>query len=130
MSQNFLKENAQKPEIKETVSGLQYRVIKKGKGKSPRANDKVKVHYVGKLVSGLEFDSSYKRGKPAQFKVNGVIKGWTEALMMMKKGSKWEIFIPPELGYGQKGVPGTIPPNAVLIFELELIKPRASLFGF
>ena len=130
MSQDFLNENAQNPGIKTTASGLQYRVIKKGKGKSPRATDKVKVHYVGKLINGDEFDSSYNRGKPAQFKVNGVIKGWTEALMMMKKGSKWEIFIPPELGYGKKGVPGTIPPNAVLIFELELIKPRASFFGF
>ena len=130
MSQDFLKENGLKPEITTTNSGLQYRVVKKGKGKFPRINDTVKVHYVGKLVSGNEFDSSYNRGKPAQFKVNGVIKGWTEALMMMKKGSKWEIFIPPELGYGKKGIPGTIPPNAVLTFELELIKPRASFFGF
>ena len=130
MSQDFLNENAQNPGIKTTASGLQYRVIKKGKGKSPRATDKVKVHYVGKLINGDEFDSSYKRGKPAVFKVNGVIKGWTEALLMMQKGSKWEIFIPPELGYGNKGVPDVIPSNAVLIFELELIKPRKSLFGF
>ncbi|MBT4290472.1 MAG: FKBP-type peptidyl-prolyl cis-trans isomerase [Deltaproteobacteria bacterium] len=130
MSQDFLKENGLKPEITTTNSGLQYRVVKKGKGKFPRINDTVKVHYVGKLVSGNEFDSSYKRGKPAVFKVNGVIKGWTEALLMMQKGSKWEIFIPPELGYGNKGVPDVIPSNAVLIFELELIKPRKSLFGF
>ena len=130
MSQNFLEENSHNPEITTNESGLQYRVIKKGKGKSPRETDTIKVHYVGKLVNGNEFDNSYKKGKPAQFKVNGVIKGWTEALLMMQKGSHWEIFIPPELGYGKKGVPGVIPPNAILIFELELIQPRKSIFGF
>ncbi len=130
MSQDFLAENAQKPDVITTESGLQYRIITEGKGKSPGPEDKVKVHYVGKLISGKEFDSSYKRGKPIQFKVNGVIRGWTEALLMMKKGSKWELFIPPELGYGERGVPGAIPANAVLIFEVELIKPKVSFFGF
>ncbi len=125
----FLDENAKDPDVKTTASGLQYKVLKKGKGKSPRATDTVTVHYTGKLTDGTVFDSSYKRGKPVKFKVNAVIKGWSEALLMMQKGSKWELFIPPSLGYGDKGVPGVIPPKAVLIFEVELIKPKASFFG-
>ncbi len=130
MTRNYLEENGKNPDVTTTASGLQYRVIKKGKGKSPRSTDTVVVHYEGKLTDGTVFDSSYKRGKTVKFKVNGVISGWSEALGMMKKGSQWELFIPPELGYGSKGVPGVIPPNAVLIFKVELIKPKASLFGF
>ncbi len=126
----FLDENARNPDVKTTASGLQYKVIKQGKGKSPSANDTVTVHYTGKLTDGTVFDSSYKRGKPVKFKVNAVIKGWSEALQMMRKGSKWELFIPPSLGYGAKGIPGVIPQNAVLVFEVELIKPKASFFGF
>ncbi|MBU2515773.1 FKBP-type peptidyl-prolyl cis-trans isomerase [bacterium] len=130
MTQTFLETNAKNPDVATTASGLQYCVLKKGKGKSPRSTDTVVVHYEGRLTDGTVFDSSYKRGKPAKFKVNGVIKGWSEALIMMKKGSQWELFIPPELGYGVKGVPGVIPPNAVLVFKVELIKPKASIFGF
>ncbi len=130
MTNQFLENNATKSDVITTLSGLQYRVIKKGKGKSPKSSDTVTVNYEGKLTDGTIFDSSYQRGKPIKFKVNGVIKGWSEALMLMSKGSVWELFIPPNLGYGAKGVPGTIPPNAVLIFRVELIKPRASMFGF
>ncbi len=130
MTMNFLESNGQEPGIKTTASGLQYRILKAGKGKSPRSTDTVTVHYEGKLVDGTVFDSSYKRGKAIKFKTNGVIKGWTEALLMMRKGSQWELFIPPELAYGKKGVPGVIPPDAVLIFRVELIKPKASFFGF
>ena len=130
MASQFLENNANNPDVMTTQSGLQYRVIRKGKGKSPRSTDTVTVHYEGKLTSGAVFDSSYKRGKPIKFKVNGVIKGWSEALGLMSKGSIWELFIPPELGYGTKGVPGVIPPNAVLVFKVELIKPKASFFGF
>ena len=129
MTDPYLSENAGKKGVITTPSGLQYRIIKKGKGKSPRTSDTVTVHYEGKLTDGTVFDSSYKRGKPLKFKVSGVVKGWTEALLMMNKGSVWELFIPPELGYGSKGVPNVIPPNAVLIFKVELIKPRASFFG-
>ena len=130
MTMNFLESNGQEPGIKTTASGLQYRILKAGKGKSPRSTDTVTVHYEGKLVDGTVFDSSYKRGKAIQFKTNGVIKGWTEALLMMQKGSQWELFIPLALAYGKKGVPGVIPPDAVLIFRVELIKPKASFFGF
>ncbi len=129
MSSQFLTENATKPDVITTASGLQYRVIKKGKGKFPRAKDTVTVHYEGRLINGTVFDSSYKRGKPIKFKVTGVIKGWSEALLLMNKGSVWELFIPPELGYGSKGVPNVIPPNSTLVFKVELIKPRSGLFG-
>ena len=129
MTNQFLEKNASNPDVITTQSGLQYRVIKNGKGKSPKSSDTVTVHYEGKLTNETVFDSSYKREKPIKFKVNGVIKGWSEALMMMNKGSIWELFIPPHLGYGAKGVPGVIPPDAVLIFKVELIKPKASLFG-
>ena len=113
-----------------TASGLQYRVISEGKGKYPRRKDTVTVHYTGKLKDGTVFDSSYKRGNPLKFKVTAVIKGWTEALLMMKSGSKWELIIPPNLAYGAKGVPGVIPPNSTLVFEVELLKARSSFFGF
>ena len=130
MTDPFLSQNANQPDVVTTASGLQFRVLKEGKGKSPKSSDTVTVHYEGKLTNGTDFDSSYTRGKPTQFKVNAVIKGWTEALVSMKKGSKWEIFIPPELAYGSKGVPGVIPPNSVLIFKVELIKVKGSFLGF
>ena len=130
MGNEFLDKNKENEDVVCTESGLQFRVLKNGKGKSPKAKDKVVVHYTGKLVNGREFDSSHKRGTPAGFKVNAVIRGWSEALQMMNQGAKWELFIPPELGYGKKGVPGVIPPDAVLIFEVELIKIKSSFFGF
>jgi len=116
----FLKENAKKEGVKTTASGLQYKVIKEGTGKTPKANDTVKVNYVGKFINGNEFDSSYKRGEPAEFAADQVIKGWTEALTMMKEGSKYELFIPSNLAYGEGGR-GPIPPNATLVFEVELL---------
>jgi FKBP-type peptidyl-prolyl cis-trans isomerase FklB len=117
----FLAANKKKPGVITLPSGLQYKVITKGKGKSPKATDKVTVNYRGTLIDGTEFDSSYKRGEPASFPVNGVIKGWTEALQLMKEGSKWELFIPPDLAYGEKGAGNVIGPNATLIFEVELL---------
>jgi len=128
MSNTFLEQNKTKPGVKVLDSGLQYQIIKEGKGKSPTANDRVKTHYRGTLITGEEFDSSYKRGKPAEFAVSGVIKGWTEALQLMKVGSKWKLFIPPNLAYGTRGTPN-IPPNSALIFEvelLEIVKPATS----
>lgn len=116
----YLEENKKKSGVKTLKSGLQYKVITKGKGKSPQEKDTVSVNYRGTLIDGTEFDSSYKRGQPASFPVGGVIKGWTEALLLMKEGDKWELAIPSELAYGETGRQG-IPPNAVLIFEVELI---------
>jgi FKBP-type peptidyl-prolyl cis-trans isomerase FklB len=118
----FLAANAKLPGIKVLPSGLQYRVITEGTGKTPQATSTVKTHYRGKLLDGTEFDSSYKRGEPAVFPVTGVINGWTEALQMMKVGSKWEVFIPSNLAYGEQGAGGVIPPNATLIFEVELLE--------
>jgi len=117
----FLEENKKKPGVKTTASGLQYEVIKEGKGKSPKPTSTVKVHYKGTLIDGTEFDSSYRRNEPAQFPVNGVIKGWTEALQLMKPGAKYKLAIPSDLAYGEGGRPG-IPPNSVLVFEVELIE--------
>jgi FKBP-type peptidyl-prolyl cis-trans isomerase len=116
----FLAENKKKKDIKTTASGLQYKVLKAGKGKSPSADDTVKVHYRGTLINGTEFDSSYKRD-PAEFRVKGVIKGWTEALQLMKPSAKWKLFIPANLAYGPQGRP-SIPPNSVLIFDVELLE--------
>jgi FKBP-type peptidyl-prolyl cis-trans isomerase FklB len=116
----FLAENGKKKEVKTLPSGLQYKVLSEGTGKTPRATDEVTVNYKGSLVDGSEFDNSYKRGAPANFRVDKVIRGWTEALQLMKQGSKWQLFIPPELGYGERGA-GPVPPNSVLIFEVELI---------
>jgi FKBP-type peptidyl-prolyl cis-trans isomerase FklB len=96
-------------------------VIKEGTGQTPTADDKVKTHYRGTLINGTEFDSSYKRNKPAEFAVKGVIKGWTEALQLMKEGGKWELYIPSNLAYGERGRP-SIPPNSALIFEIELLE--------
>lgn len=118
----FLAENMKKDGVKTLPSGLQYKVIAEGTGKSPSATDTVTVQYKGSLIDGTEFDSSYKRGQAATFALNGVIKGWTEALQLMKEGSKWQIFLPSNLAYGETGtVGGPIGPNAVLIFEVELV---------
>jgi FKBP-type peptidyl-prolyl cis-trans isomerase FklB len=119
----FLEENKKKEGVKTLPSGLQYKVLAEGSGKTPKAADNVTVNYKGTLINGAEFDNSYKRGQPATFKVNGVIKGWTEALQLMKEGSKWQLFIPPELGYGERGA-GPVPPNSTLIFEVELISVK------
>lgn len=120
----FLAENAKKEGVTTLPSGLQYKVITKGEGKSPGQTDTVTVQYTGHLIDGTEFDSSVKRGQAATFALNSVIKGWTEALQLMKEGSKWEIFIPAELAYGEKGG-GPIGPNATLIFDVELVSVQA-----
>lgn len=117
----FLADNAKKPGVVTLPSGLQYKVITQGSGKKPLATSTVTTHYRGKLLNGTEFDSSYKRGQPASFPCNGVIKGWTEALQLMSIGSKWELYVPPSLAYGENGAGSVIPPNATLIFEVELL---------
>mgnify|MGYP000875692176 FL=1 len=116
----FLEENNKKEGVKTLPSGLQYKILKEGSGKTPKATDTVTVQYRGTLADGTEFDSSYSRGTPATFKLNQVIPGWTEALQLMKVGSKWQLFIPPNLAYGERGQ-GRIPPNSLLIFEVELL---------
>ncbi len=122
--QKFLSDNKSKEGVKTTASGLQYKMLKDGSGAQPKASDTVTVNYRGTLTDGTEFDSSYKRGEPATFPVSGVIKGWTEALQLMKVGSKYQLFIPPDLAYGPNGQRG-IPPNSVLIFEVELMDTKA-----
>lgn len=117
----FLAENAKKKGIQKTASGLQYRVITKGKGAIPTKDDKVKVHYEGRTIDGSVFDSSIKRGEPTEFGVTQVIKGWTEALQLMPVGSKWEVFIPSDLAYGERGAGQDIKPNEALIFTIELL---------
>jgi FKBP-type peptidyl-prolyl cis-trans isomerase FklB len=117
----FLSLNKKKEHVVTLPSGLQYKVLKAGTGNTPKATDKVKVNYQGKLIDGTEFDSSYKRGEPAVFQVDKVIAGWTEALQLMKEGSKWEVYIPSNLAYGERGGGPVIGPNATLIFEIELI---------
>lgn len=119
----FLAENKKKPGVVTLPNGLQYKILKDGIGKSPKASDTVTVNYRGTLINGKEFDSSYKRGTPATFPLNGVISGWTEALQKMKVGSKWQLVIPPNLAYGENG-PGDIGPNATLIFEVELLEVK------
>ena len=114
-------ENKTKEGVVELESGLQYKVMVEGTGVSPGFTDKVTTHYHGSLINGTVFDSSVDRGEPIQFPVNGVIKGWTEALQLMKVGSKWQLFIPSELAYGPRGAGGDIGPNMALIFEVELI---------
>jgi len=116
----FLAENAQRDGVTSLPSGLQYRVIEAGSGKRPGATDTVTVNYRGTLIDGTEFDSSYSRNQPATFRADRVIEGWREALQLMRKGAKWELFIPPRLAYGQRGA-GKIQPNSTLIFEVELI---------
>ncbi len=120
---DYLAENSKKDGIKTTASGLQYSILKSGPadGKSPTASDTVVVHYAGTLVDGTKFDSSYDRGQPATFGVGQVIPGWTEILKLMKPGDKWAVVIPSELGYGKRGAGGKIGPDAVLLFDVELI---------
>lgn len=121
VADEFLAKNKEdNPDVKETPTGLQYRVIKEGDGASPVQTDRVKVHYAGKLIDGSEFDSSYERGEPTEFGLNQVIKGWTEGLQLMKVGSKYEFFIHPKIAYGSRPRP-KIPANSVLIFEVELL---------
>jgi FKBP-type peptidyl-prolyl cis-trans isomerase FklB len=123
----FLEENKKKEGVKTTASGLQYKVIKEGTGPQPKATDTVTVNYRGTLISGKEFDSSYKRGEPATFPLGGVIKGWTEGLQLMKPGSKYQLFVPPDLAYGERAVGPDLSPNSTLIFDVELleVKPPA-----
>jgi len=122
----FLAANAEKDGVEVTDSGLQYRVIEPGDGASPGADDRVTVHYRGKLINGVEFDSSYAREEPATFGLNQVIPGWTEGLQLMREGAKYEFFIPSDLAYGEQGRPGPIGPNSTLIFEVELLEVQAS----
>jgi len=117
----YLTENDTKEGVVSLPSGLQYKVISPGDGPSPLKTDKVKVHYKGTLIDGTVFDSSYDRGQPTSFNVSGVIKGWTEALLLMQVGSKWELTIPSKLGYGIRGSGDRIPPNSTLLFEIELL---------
>ncbi len=119
--EEFLAKNKNNQGVISLPSGLQYRVIKEGNGKIPKLTDKVSVNYQGTLIDGTEFDSSYRRGQPAKFPVSGVIKGWTEALQLMKVGSKWELFIPSRLAYAEQGAGSIIGPNAVLVFQVELL---------
>ena len=125
----FLAENAKKPGVKTTPSGLQYIVVTEGKGATPKATDQVKTHYRGTLLDGTEFDSSYARNEPAVFPVNGVIKGWTEALQLMKVGDKWKLFIPSDLAYGERGAGADIGPNSTLVFDIELLEVIAPQGG-
>jgi len=117
----FLEANRKKEGVKVTDSGLQYRVIEEGEGKTPGPENRVSVHYRGTLIDGTPFDSSYDRGQPATFPVGGVIAGWTEALQLMKEGAKYELVIPSELAYGERGAGQEIGPNATLVFEVELL---------
>jgi len=117
----FLAENMKKEGVVTTPSGLQYKVIKEGAGKTPILTDTVTVHYLGVLVDDTEFDSSYRRGQPATFRVDGVISGWTEALQLMKEGAKWQLYIPSNLAYGERSVGDKIGPETTLIFEVELV---------
>jgi len=117
----FLAENKKKDGVQTLASGLQYKVLKTGTGATPTKTDVVTTHYRGTLLDGTEFDSSYARGEPAKFPVGGVIKGWTEALQLMKVGDKWRLFVPSDLAYGERGAGEDIPPNAVLIFDIELL---------
>lgn len=118
----FLAANKQKPGIKTTASGLQYEIINEGSGPIPTVADEVRVHYAGTLIDGKEFDSSIKRGQPITFPVTGVIAGWTEALQLMPQGSKWKLYIPSELGYGDNGAGADIKPGSALIFEVTLLE--------
>jgi len=118
----FLAANKSKPGVKTTESGLQYQVIEEGKGPKPAKTDTVKVHYTGTLLDGTKFDSSVDRGEPAQFALSAVIPGWTEALQLMPVGSKYKLWIPAELGYGDRGTPGPIGPNQTLVFDVELLE--------
>ena len=122
--QAFLAENATKPGVQQTPSGLQYIIVNPGEGRSPKATDTVKVNYRGTLLDGTEFDSSYKRNQPIEFPLNGVIPGWTEGLQLVKEGGKIQLFIPSNLAYGPRGAGGVIGPDETLIFEVELLQVR------
>lgn len=122
LGQKFLEENSKDPNVKVTSSGLQYKIVKQGDGPKPRADQKVTVHYAGRLIDGTVFDSSIERGEPAVFAVNQVIPGWVEALQMMPEGSQWQLYIPSELAYGKHGAGQIIGPDATLIFDVQLIK--------
>lgn len=120
--EKFLAENAKREGVVSLPSGLQYEVLTEGTGKKPSASDTVSCHYHGTLIDGTVFDSSVMRGQPAEFPVNGVIKGWVEALQLMSEGAKWKLFIPANLAYGERGAGQSIEPNSTLIFEVELLK--------
>jgi len=122
--QAFLAENATKPGVQQTASGLQYLIEVPGEGTAPKATDTVKVNYRGTLLDGTEFDSSYKRNEPIEFPLNGVIKGWTEGLQLIKPGGKIKLFIPSNLAYGPRGAGGIIGPDETLIFEVELLEVK------
>ncbi|MCP5162055.1 MAG: FKBP-type peptidyl-prolyl cis-trans isomerase [Hahellaceae bacterium] len=119
--EQFLQENAGRAEVLETPTGLQYEIIIEGSGEKPQAHNTVRTHYHGTFIDGRIFDSSYDRGEPAEFPVGGVIAGWTEALQMMPVGSKWRLYVPSHLAYGERGAPGAIPPHTALIFDVELL---------
>jgi len=116
----FMEENGKKEGVKTLPSGLQYKVLSEGSGKTPKETDEVMAHYKGSLIDGKEFDNSYTRGTPLVFRADRIMEGWKEVLPLMKEGSKWQVFIPPQLAYGEQGV-GPIPPGSTLIFEIELI---------
>ncbi len=118
---SFLKENAQRPEVTVLESGLQYEILTEGTGEIPTSDKQVRVHYHGELIDGTVFDSSVSRGQPAEFPVTGVIQGWVEALQLMPVGSKWKLYIPQDLAYGERGAGASIPPFAALVFEVELL---------
>ncbi len=122
VGESFLKQNVSKENIVVTATGLQYEILQKGTGAIPKGTSRVRVHYHGTLVDGTVFDSSMQRGEPIDFPVNGVIKGWTEALQLMPEGSRWKLYIPHELAYGANGAGGAIGPFSALIFEVELLK--------
>lgn len=119
--EEFLRENAKRADVQVTASGLQYEIIAEGQGAAPVATSHVRTHYHGTLLDGTVFDSSYQRGEPAEFPVNGVIAGWTEALQKMQVGAKWRLYLPYQLAYGERGAGGKIGPYATLIFEVELL---------
>ena len=121
VAEDFLKDNGSKEGVVTTESGLQYKVMSLGEGPKPKAEDMVKVHYKGTLMDGTEFDSSYSRNEPAVFPLNQVIPGWTEAVQLMNVGSKYQLFLPPNLAYGDRGAPPVIEPGSMLIFEVELL---------
>lgn len=120
--EKYLAENAKRPEVTVTASGLQYEVLTEGTGKQPKAENTVRCHYEGRLIDGSVFDSSYRRGEPADFGLRQVIKGWTEGVQLMKEGAKYRFYIPYNLAYGEQGAGADIPPYAALIFDVELIK--------
>lgn len=117
----FMEENGRRPNVKATASGIQYEILTQGEGAKPKKTDRVLVHYKGSLIDGTEFDSSYKRGEPAEFPLGAVIKGWTEIMQMMPVGSKYRVVIPPAMAYGERGFPPAIGPASTLLFDIELL---------